>query len=716
MTSHPGLPTYFAAWAWPRQPRTRLGAALLLLAAPGGPALAQEQAQAGEQVIDEIVVYAPNYVSTDGRSATKSTAPLVETPQSVSVISRDMIDLLNWNSLQDAMRYTAGVTGENFGPDERYDWLTVRGFYPVQYVDGLQAPVGAVSNTGLDLYGSESVEVLKGPAAVLYGQSPPGGIVNMVSRRPRDEFGAELEAQVGSFDHVQLAGDVTGPLSETVSWRLTGLYRDRDSQVDFMNSRRVYVAPALSIALTPATDLTLLAHYQDDDLENQNTGYLPAAGTLLPNPEGKIPRSFFPGEPGVNFFQREQYAVGYDFSHDFGNAFTLQQNLKYFSQETESRVIYGGGGLEADNRTLNRFDYPFNEEVTSFNVDTRGYFELLTGALEHSFLVGLDYRDYDNQSEFGFAATTPIDVFEPVYGQGPFPFPTLFPYLDQQQKQTGLYVQDQIRHERLVVTLSGRYDTVKSTNFGDTVKDREFTYRGGVNYVFDNGVAPYLQTATSFQPVSGVDVNTGDAFVPTTGRQVEAGVKFDGRQLDRDLKVFGSIAAYRLVQDNVLTTANNPDFPFASVQEGEVRVQGLEIEAVLRHRESLSLNFSYTYTDTEVTKSNDPATLGQRLFATPLHKISALVDYTLQSGQLAGLGAGLGVRRTSGVYGDAANQWYVSGVTLFDAIVHYDLADWRFALNANNLFDKEYVQRCSNATDCFYGTARIVTGTVSRRF
>lgn len=703
------------------------GTTALVIIAGATAAVAQEGGNAAADKdrplsMEEIIVSAPEYVPSASRSALKDDAPLVEIPQSVTLISRDQIDLLNWSSLQDAMRYTAGVTGENFGPDDRYDWLTVRGFYPVQYIDGLQAPVGSVTNTGTDLYGFESVDVLKGPSSVLYGQTPPGGIVNMRSRRPQFEWGGEAEIQYGNYDHKQANADITGPITENLAFRLTGLYRDRESQVDYAESERVYVAPALTMQLKPETQLTLLAYYQKDDVDNETHGFLPAFGTLLPNPLGKISPSFFPGEPGVNFFNREQWAVGYDFSHSFADNLSLQQNLKYFKAETESRVIYGAGLLDADfdgvpddYRTLNRYDFPFNEVVKSFNVDTRLHWQVNTGALEHSILVGFDYRDYDYQSEFGFAVAPSIDIFNPVYGAD-VPMPALFPFDDQQQKQKGLYIQDQIRFDRLVLTVSGRQDWVSSANAGDRTKDDKFTYRVGLNYVFPSGIAPYVQMAKSFQPVAGRSVYTGDPFVPTTGTQYEAGIKYDGANVGPDLKVFASAAVFNLVQKNVLTPANDPSNPFAQVQEGEVEVNGVELEGVMRWRERLSINASYTYTDSEVTESNDPAVLGSRLMAVPKHKASLLVDYTFQDGPLAGLGAGAGVRHISSVFGDEANLWRTGSVTLFDAIIHYDTEQWRLAVNANNLFDKEYVQRCSSATDCFYGVKRQVVGSITRKF
>lgn len=699
-----------------------IGALVFCLGSMMGAAVAQPEADDEALHEDSVTVRAPNYVSTGSRTATKSDAPLLETPQSVTVISRDQIDLLNWTSLQQSVRYTAGAVGENFGPDERYDWLTLRGFNPVQYIDGLQAPVGSVTNVGTDLYGFEAVDILKGPSSVLYGQAPPGGIVNMTSRRPENRTRGEFGGQLGNYSHKQFNADMTGPLTDRTYGRLTLLYRDRGTQVDFMDSQRLFIAPALTFEPGAATRITLLSYFQRDEIANPSTGFLPAAGTALPNVNGRIPVGRNLGEPGVNFYDRDQYGVGYDFEHAFAGGFVLQQNLKLFNSATESRAVFGTGFVDAnadgvpdDFRTVTRSDFPFNEDVRSFNVDTRGSFEFGEGAIRHSLLFGIDYRRYTNQSEFGFGAAPSIDVFTPVYG-APLPAPVLFPFANDVQKQTGVYVQDQARVGRWVVTLSGRQDWVRSELPGGAPdrKDDEFSYRFGVNYVFDNGFAPYAQTARSFQPVAGADFD-GNRFVPSTGSQVEAGLKFSDRNPGADLRFFGSAAIYRLVQENVLTPDPDPTRLFFSVQTGEVEVDGIELEAVARWRERLSLHAAYARTNSEVTRSNGP-NLGKNLPMVPENTLSLLADYVVSGGRLAGFGYGLGLRHLGGGFGDPANLRPTESVTLFDAQVHYNYGEWRLALNASNLADREYVARCSSAADCFYGTRRIVVATVTRSF
>jgi len=694
---------------------SRRSLAFLIGAVLAGPGIAQTQDELGA-----VVVTAPRYVSTEGNSASKSDIPLVEMPQSVSVVSRDMIDLLNWTSLNESVRYSAGATGEAFGPDERYDWLQIRGFDPVQFIDGVQAPIGSVNNTGTDLYGSESVEVLKGPAAVLYGQSPPGGIVNMVSRRPRDEFGGELEVQGGEFNMWQVAGDVTGPMTERVSGRITALYRDRETQVDFLTSQRLFISPAITFRLGDDTELTLLANYQDDDLENQSTGFLPIFGTDLPNPLGKVPVGRNLGETGYNNFKREQWSAGYDFSHSLSDRFRIQQNFKYFDVKVDSRAVFGTGLLDADFngvpddfRTVTRSDFPFNERIDSMTVDTRAYFDPGGGSVEQSMVFGVDYRTYDGYSEFGFAAAPSIDLFDPVY-DAVIPPATIFPFINETRDQVGVYLQDQIKAGNFILTLNARNDWVERSpaGGGPSQDDEEFTYRVGANYVFDNGFAPYIQTATSFQPVSGATFD-GVPFEPTTGDQIEAGVKYDGRNLGPGVRLFGSLAAYEIVQKNVLTP--DPVNLFFSVQEGEVEVTGVELEVGARIRERLTFNLAFTSIDTEITKTSG-SDLGNELVAVPDMLVSGLVDYTFQEGPAAGFGFGLGFRHRGQMFGDGANLLESDSVTMYDAILHYDTRNWRIAVNASNFTDEIFVDRCSSTSNCFYGTRRLITGSVTRKF
>lgn len=669
---------------------------------------------------DEIIVVAPRYVP-DGAAATKTDAPLIETPQSVSVVTRDQIDLLGFIDVQQAVRYTAGIVGENYGPDLRFDFLTLRGFDPVQYIDGLQAPVsGAISNVGVDLYGFDSVEILKGPSAVLYGSTPPGGIYNMTSRLPAAEFDGELQVKLGTDDFRQIAGTVTGSVVPGVRVRATGLYRDRESRTDFVEADRTYVAPALSVDLGPDTVLTALGYYQHDRVDGDTNGFLPVAGVLRPNPNGRVPRSVNLGEPDYNFYERDQFAAGYSLTHRAGGVL-LTQNLRWSEYVEDMRTIYATS-LGADGRTVGRSNFPFRDDVSQFAVDNRAAGTVRTGAVEHRLLGGIDYRNYREASAFGFAAAPSIDLFAPVYGAFTPETPAFVPFADQRLKQTGVYLQDQAKLGDFILTLSGRQDWTRLTNYaaagGPTTRQDKFSYRVGGTYVTPSGIAPYISYATSFEPVVGQD-RADAAFSPSVGRQVEAGVKYDGRGLGPGVRLFATAALYRIRQSNVTTP--DPANPAFSVQTGEATVKGIELEAVTRIRDALSINASYTFADATVTRSNVPGEQGARLFGQPRHKASLFADYSWRDGALTGLGLGAGARHLSNSPGALPGPFtpvvYFTGrSTLADAVVRYDTGDWRFAVNATNLFDKRYAGRCTGPVGCFFGQARQVIATVTRGF
>ncbi len=693
---------------------------------------ADETLETSRNVIDTddvIIVTAPNYVPIGSETANKADIPLIETPQSVSVVTRDQIDLLNFIDAQQAVRYVAGVSGENYGPDLRFDFITVRGFVPKQFVDGLATPVSTtIFSTGLDLYAFESLDILKGPASVLYGSAPPGGIFNQVSRRAEAEFGGELSLKYGNDDFKQIASTVTGPLTDGVSGRITFLYRDRDAERDFVTARRVLVAPTFAFELGPDTIVEVLGYYQDDKNQGDTNGFLPVSGTLLPNPLGEVPRSRNLGEPDFNEYNRDQYGIGFELSHAFSDALQFDANFKY-SDYSEARDVIFGNGLLADNRTVTRGNSPYAEDVKSIAVDSRLSGDFEAGATSHLFLLGVDYRNVDNNSGFGFVGASSIDLFDPVYGVGGDVSPGVTTRFNEQEiNQTGIYAQDQIKFGNFILLLSGRYDWYDSdqiapfTAFGSVQPSTErsaedFTYRVGANYVFDSGITPYVSYATSFEPVLGSDMS-GTPFEPTTGKQIEGGVKYDGRNLADGFDIFAAAAVYRIVQQNVVATGSSPNLVVFGEQLGEVEIIGGELEFVARIDDRLSFNGSYSYTDSEITASNTAAEVGLPLEVTPKHKVSGLVDYTFQEGALRGFGFNVGARYTSSSAGSRPSLFNPvvfdsDDSFLVDASLRYDTRRWRLSVNGSNITDKRYVARCASVSNCNFGAGLQVIGTVT---
>ncbi|WP_394538900.1 TonB-dependent siderophore receptor [Lysobacter enzymogenes] len=698
----------------PRAIRAALPGLPLALAAF---AAAAQQAPADPTTLDNVQVQAP--IAKRSQTVTKTDTPLIEVPQSVSVITAQQMRDRGIQGIEEAVWYTAGAQGGGYGQDTRSDWLLVRGFSPARYMDGLTLTDGVwTGGTRIEPYGLERLDVLKGPSSVAYGAMPPGGLVNMVSKRPTDEVLREVEVTLGNYDLRQAAFDFGGPLSADGVWsyRLTGLARNSDNIVDYVKDDRYFFAPALSWKPSEDTELTVLARWQKADTA-QGGGFLPAAGTVLPNPHGKIPRERYTGEPGWNDYVKTMRSLGYEFRHRFSDAVTFRQNLRYGKVDVDHDAGVGAFGLQDDLRTLTRYYFPLEEESKSFAVDNNVEWKFGTGAWDHTLLAGIDYRrlESDYRSAFAFGAP-PLDIFNPVYG-APIVKPAYTSRQDKVQQQLGVYVQDQIRIDRWVITAAGRQDRVRTRTdqllatpaTRERQSDSKFSGRLGVNYLFDSGWAPYLAWSQSFEPTVGVDF-FGRSFRPTTGEQIEAGLKFQpasGRALL-------TLAAYEIKQKNTLTV--DPAHTLFSIQQGETRVRGAELEGRWNFANGLSVYGAYTYTDSQVTKTNDAGALGKQIALQPRNVASLGADYSIGYGALSGLGFGAGVRYTGDHYGDTYNQWKTPSYTLFDASVRYDLDAWRFQLNASNLSDKEYVAVCNSATWCYYGYPRTVTASVRYRW
>jgi iron complex outermembrane receptor protein len=659
--------------------------------------------------LGKVQVTAP--IVKDTGSVTKTDTPIVEIPQSVSVITDQQISERGLHGIEETVWYTAGAQGGGYGTDARSDWLLVRGFTPARYLDGLALADGSgTSITRIEPYGLERLEVLKGPSSVVYGEMPPGGMLNMVSKQPTEQPLHEVGLQVGSFDLREATFDFGGPLNDsgTLLYRLTALARNSDTSTDYIKDDRYYLAPALTWKPDDATSLTILSRFQKAATAS-GAGFLPADGTLLPNPNGKIPRSRFTGEPGQNDYDKTIASIGYAFHHDFANGVAFNQNLRYGKTDVDNNGgNVGAFGLFADQRTLLRYLFPNEDHTKTFGVDNNLQYAFNTGALQHTLLAGVDYRrshdDYASAFDFNVA---PLDIFNPVYGS-PVTVPAYTSRTAQTQTQLGVYLQDQIKLNRWLLTVGGRQDHVK-TDTDDLIghtsaaqTDDAFSGRVGLNYLFDSGVSPYVSYSHSFQPTVGTNF-AGAAFKPTTGNQYEAGVKYqpmDGQGLL-------TLATYQITQQNSLTI--DPNHTLFQVQQGETRLRGMELEGRWNVGTNLSVYGDYTYSNSKVTRTNDLPSLGKQIALLPKQQASLGADYTIVTGPLAGLGFGGGVRYVGNHYGDIYNQWKTPAYTLFDAAIHYDMDGWRLQLNASNLFDKEYVSVCNSSVWCYYGYSRQVT-------
>jgi iron complex outermembrane receptor protein len=673
------------------------------------------------------------YVAKRSAAATKTDTPLNEVPQSLSVVTAERIASMDASTIREALGYTPGVMAGVWGTDSRYDWLSLRGFdaySPGFYVDGLlMRNIGTWGVWQTDNYGAERIEILRGPASVLYGQGSPGGMVNIVTKRPQAETLRELQLQIGDHARRQVAGDFTGPIDSEGKWlyRVTGLVRDAEvaEMGDGLPNDRVYFAPSLTWRPSTDTTLTLQSHVQRVRTVASYRG-LPQEGTVLPNPNGPIPTDVYPGEPSFGHWNQDQWMVGWQLEHRVNDTWTLRQNARHAELDLDYRQLWVAPWLgfvtvnasdpsdPANFRRMQRVVFGSVEKARTTTIDNQVLTTLRLGGTRHTLLFGLDLErtSFDQVTRWGGSAA-PVDLYAPVYGNADIVVPD--PYFDgvSTVTQTGLYVQDQIKWaERWVATIGGRWDhatiDVDSRLGGSKTEqtDRKFSGRAGVVYLAPHGLSPYLSYAESFTPQTTIDLSTGKPFSPETGRQWEAGLRWQPSGSRSQL----SAAVFDLRRQNYVTT----DSAFIPHQAGEVASRGLELEALFEPLPRLNLHAAYTWLPkVEVTKSSNPAEIGKQLQAVPEHQASAWADYRFASG----FKAGAGFRHVGSTRGyQEASLAPVPAYTLIDAMVGYLVGPWDLALNARNLTDKVTYGANCNVSACQYNGPRKVTATATYRW
>jgi iron complex outermembrane receptor protein len=654
------------------------------------------------------------YVAKRASAGTKTDTPIIETPASVSVVTREQIEAQQPKTVAQALRYTPGVNAELAGPQFVTDQLTIRGF---------QQGTGRMLRDGTrtflpeflgwdapEPYGLERIEVLRGASSVLYGASDPGGQINLVSKRPTTEPLRQVQLQTGNHDYNQGAFDLGDALDEEGVWsyRLTGLFREADAQVDHITNRREYIAPAISYRPSDNTELTVLGEYQKQTGNFANP--LPAQGTVFHDPRGWIDRDTNVGDSAYDHMTNEKTSLGYVFEHSVDEIWTLRQNVRYSDYRQSSSEI---ALLAPVGDLYMRYNDQRKGDGHLFTMDNQVQANFATGPVEHTLLTGVDYNNGKfNQDQSLNLIGGLFDVYNPVYG-GPLPLtPFSAASYEQKMSQTGVYLQDQLKIDKWVFVLGGRYDWAsnqKDDRDPQTQKDEKFSGRAGIVYLFDNGLAPYASYSESFLPVMGVTANNSQ-LDPETGKQYEVGLKYEPPGSNS----LYTIALFDLTKQNVTENVNG-----FSRQEGEVRSKGVELEAKTEITEGFNLISSYTWNDVEVTES-DVGNKGNTPFRVPEHMASIWGDYIVQGGALAGLRIGGGTRYVGSTFGDSANSFKVDSYTVVDALVAYQLGKLdasldgaEVSLNATNLFDEDYVAGCFSNVGCQYGQQRTVYGTVT---
>jgi iron complex outermembrane receptor protein len=659
------------------------------------------------------------YLAKRSATATKTDTPIRETPQSITVVGEEQVRDQGATTIQEALRYTAGVASDGYGFSTRGDYPRLRGSDPDVYLDGLRlVDVFQFNETRPDPYTLSRFEVLRGPSSMLYGASSIAGLINLISKKPLDVPATEVGVRFGNFNRKEVLVDTTGPLTEDgrLLYRFVGVGRLSDTQVDFAKYDRYVINPSVTWRPDTATDWTLIGLHQRDAFGVAES-FVPREGSLFPGPNGFIPFRRFTGSPDYNRYDTTTSQITSLFEHRFDDALILRQALRYshidgvYNQLYPN--VYGNGTefspfLDASRRTVDRFIYGRDTVKDRISTDTSLQARFETGPVAHTLLGGVDFRQYWERARSGSGRDDrPFDLYTPTY------LPVTPPVLTQEpglaQNQAGLYLQEQARLGPWILLASVRHDWVNVRNGGTSTPYEATTGRIGLMYAFENGLTPYVSYATSFNPLFGslcAGGTTGVPCQPLRGEQIEGGFKYNPTPW---LAINGSI--YDTVERNRL--AIDPNGSLFSVQTGRARVQGGEIEAIATLDGATDLIAAYAYTDARVAAGDNA---GARIESVPLHLASLWVKHRFSLFGIPGFIAGGGVRYVGESFDGALRSLNTPAVTLADALVGWEDAHWRAQINVQNIADTKYPSSCLARGDCFLGTRRTILGTLTYKF
>lgn len=693
--------------------------AILVLAAAARAQEADPSADGGEGIVLPTLnidaAADDGMVPLSSAIATKTDTPIERIPQAVSVITQESLEQRRPQNLEAAVSFAPGVVPAPWGQDARFPEFLIRGFdigtYGV-YRDGLPQKVIGFSGFAMEPWSLEGIDVLKGPNAVLYGETDPGGIVNATTKRPTFDPLRAGFLTYGPFDTWQAGIDIGGPLGEDgkLAYRLTGLTRDGETGLANSYNDRQLVAPALTWRPDDATEITVLGNWQKDKTTPALS--LPVAGEDYPADAGALPDWMWHTNPNQSYYKADITSAGYLFSHEFTPAVTVRQQARVARQETDYREFYFNG-MSSDTE-MSYADFTVNETAKTAAIDTQAQIDFDVAGRPNTLLLGIDYSRMEVDTAQGLDESYTIPIADPDVS---FDRPRPAIYYDgvETVEQYGLYAHNQISLTDRLFASFGLRQTWVENRFDDHIgsddssqDDQKLVWDVGATYDLDHGVTPYASYATGFVVNTGAEFD-GSLFEPTEAEQYELGVRW---RPDSFNALF-SAALYQIDKTNVLTT--DPDNNGYWVQTGEVRHRGLELEADVSLAEGLSAVAGYSYIDAKITSSND-GDEGNRPALVPEHEASLWANYAVQGGRLLGLSTGAGVRYVGSSYGDSTNARETPAYTVFDAALRYQRGAVEGALNVTNLFDKQYYAICRPGGGCALGDERQVQLTVSFDF
>lgn len=665
--------------------------------------------------------------------ATKSNAPIVETARSIVVETRDQFVDKGALNLSQTATYLAGVAAETYGFSTRGDWIHSRGFELPRYRDSIQELFGSYNSTRADIYTIEQVEVLKGPASVLYGEGSPGGIINYVSKTPREGLENELVAEIGNHDRVELAADVNGGFEASdgrIGYRLVGLYRDAETQVEHVDDDTALFMPSITFQPNSDTRFTAVALYQDT-ASDTGAQFIPVEGTLVPlDSDGAtyIDPDVYAGEPEFNRYDTQSSQVTLLASHELSDSLSLEATALWRDGEADYHQAWpaflGAGASRYLNdivgtqvttpTTVPRTFYQADNTFEQSAVDVRLRKRVTGDDVTHDLLMGIQYQDVETDSNsasfYGGGALSDdyayvLDLVDPEYGD--VPPPSVFDglYSDnppQRVNDLGVYLSDQISLGSWRFTAGLRYDGVDDDDGTTVQSDDAVSTSVGALYRFDNGLSPYASYAESFETVVGT-TTSGERLEPEEARQYEAGFKYE----PGGFPGLFTLSAFDIEISNLPNPNSLPGD--AAQQQGVSHIDGVELDA------RAYLGPFYVQGALAVLDAEDPN--GYPRAGEP-ESLASIWTTWRPDGRLAGFKAGAGLRYVGESVAENATVRYVTpSYTLGDLMLGYEFDNGLdFAVNVRNVADRKYLTSCLVRGDCFPGLRRSIVGRLTKSF
>lgn len=654
--------------------------------------------------------------------ALKIDTSLQETPQTVNVVTSGTLADQVATKIDDSLKYTPGCWNQ-FGPDYDTNWIYIRGFEASTLVDGHPQYEEGYFGTVIEPFGLEKYEVLQGPSSSLYGNSKPGGVINMVTKKPLKTPKHEISVSAGNNDFYMAGLDISDNVTEAGDqrFRLVAMANKTASELDGVDGWRAYFAPSYTIDFTPDTTLTLMASYTRDRRVN-NSAFFSVYGTYFPVNGRTVSRSTNYGDPEHDLFSKEQTTIGWEFSHNLNDVWTYKNSFtfkhdNFFLRNTAAYNAYDSSWAVIPDK-LQRYSLINDGTSDSFTFDNNLTGTFTTGSFDNVIQVGFDYSHFKNEFKgngtTGVAVGGLVDIFNPTYDGLPGNDELSLFDNDITKKQLGIYAQAQTTwNETILAKVGVRYDRVKVDNYcedptaralNQSLDEGQTSWNAGLMYLSPIGVSPYVNYSESFYATGSLvsDASWQRAMSkPVESEQWELGVKITPEWLDG----YVNVAWFDLKQKNAMTQKTFGGV-LSTVQSPEKETKGLEIEAHAQVAKYVGLDFAYTYLD--ATYGED----GDRADYMPHHIASGWISYDFAGVGLSGLKIGTGLRYL-GSSVNTATKDVVDGVTLWDAQISYEFdKHWKVNGVATNIADRTYITGAYNNI-AYYGEGRVMKATLT---